>query len=188
MIEDAFRRHSAVVGASAKTLMGEIHKGAQILLAVAKEGRRLFICGNGGSAADSQHFAAEWLCKYKDDRRPLPATALTTDTSALTAIGNDFSFEEIFARQLTALGQKGDALVAITTSGRSKNVLRAIAVAKEKGMSIIVLTGQGGAGFTSMADVVVSVPSAETARIQEIHLLTYHAWCEYVDASLLASS
>lgn len=188
MIEDAFRRHSAVLEESARTLAPEINKAAQILLGIAKQGRRLFICGNGGSAADSQHFAAEWLCKYKDDRGPLPATALTTDTSALTAIGNDFSFEEIFARQLAALGQKGDALVAITTSGRSKNVLRAMEVAKQKGIAIIVLTGQGGASLASVADAVIAVPSIETARIQEVHLLTYHAWCEYVDAGLAAKS
>ena len=124
------------------------------------------------------------MSRYKKDRRPLPAIALTVDTSALTAIGNDYGFEKVFARQIEVLGKPGDVLVAITTSGKSKNILAAIAQAKSQELKVIALTGEAGKELKEMVDVAIVVPSAETARIQEVHELVYHAWCEYIDSEL----
>jgi D-sedoheptulose 7-phosphate isomerase len=181
-IADAFKRHSDIMQKTTEALMADIERGASILEKAVKNGNCLFVCGNGGSAADSQHFAAEFVCKYKNDRRPLPAIALTVNTSALTAIGNDYGFDHVFSRQIEALSKKGDVLVTITTSGASKNILSAIAKAKELGLTVIVLTG--ARGKTMKADLVLAVPSEETARIQEMHELIYHAWCEYVDSTV----
>lgn len=186
IIQGAFARHAAGVEKSVVVILPDAEMGARLLAEAAKKGKRLFVCGNGGSAADAQHLAAEWLCRYKGDRAPLPAIALTVDASTLTAIGNDYGFEEVFARQLQALGNEGDVLVAITTSGKSKNIVRAIDEARKKHMKIIVLTGAGGEELRSATDVAVAVPLEETARIQEMHELVYHAWCEYVDDELSA--
>jgi D-sedoheptulose 7-phosphate isomerase len=183
IVSGAIGRHRDVLD-QMEVLLPEIERGADILVQAVKQGNVLYTCGNGGSAADAQHFVAEYTCKYKDDRRPLPAVALTTNTSHITAVGNDFSFEDIFARQLQALAREGDVLVAITTSGGSKNVLQALAVAKNKRMKIIVMTGERGGNLRDTADVLVAVPSSETARIQEMHELIYHAWCEFVDATI----
>lgn len=180
-IAGAFNRHREVLLKSEELLRSEVEKTAQILFEALKNNHRIFSCGNGGSAADSQHFSGEWLCRFRDNRRSLPGMSLTTDTSTITAIGNDYSFEEIFSRQLEALGQEGDILVAFTTSGSSKNVLRAIEVAKRKKLKIIVLTGQKGAALKDQVDGAIVVPSEETARIQEIHELVYHTWCDVVD-------
>lgn len=184
---DAFRRHLRTVEASLSTVMPAVEKGAQLLLDLVKNNRRLLVCGNGGSAADSQHFAGEWLSRYKADRRPLPATALTTDTSSLTSIGNDYDFEHIFSRQVQALGSPKDILVAFTTSGKSKNILKAIEQAKAQGLAVVVLTGEGGRELEALADVAVVVPSLETARIQEVHELVHHIWCEFLDSELLTT-
>jgi D-sedoheptulose 7-phosphate isomerase len=166
--------------------MEPVEKGAEFLSAAAKEGRTVFVCGNGGSAADAQHFAAEWVCRYKDDRRPLAAIALTVDSSAITSIGNDYGFEHVFSRQIEALGKKGDILLAITTSGISKNVVAAIVAARARGLKVIVLTGEKGEHLKSAADVVVAIPSNEVARIQEMHELIIHIWCECVDIALFS--
>lgn len=182
IVADAFKRHNNVVQETAVTLMADIERGALIIEKATKSGNRLFICGNGGSAADAQHFAAEFVCKYKNDRRPLAAIALTVDTSALTAIGNDYGYDQVFSRQLEALGKRGDVLVAITTSGASKNILNAVTRARELGLTVIVLTGINGK--STNGDLVIAVPSTETARIQEVHELIYHAWCEHIDAVL----
>ncbi|MDO8482052.1 MAG: SIS domain-containing protein [bacterium] len=163
--------------------MPDIKRGASILVSALRSGKKVLICGNGGSAADSQHFAGELIGRYKNNRHPLPGLALTTDTSALTAIGNDYGFEDIFKRQITALGNAGDVLVVFSTSGASKNVLSAISEAKLKKMKVIALTGERGSGLRRRAHAVVVVPTKETARIQEIHQLVYHAWCEYIDAA-----
>lgn len=179
ILQSAFDRHRAVFDETFSSLMPDIERAAVDIKSALKQGATIFACGNGGSAADAQHFVAEWVCKYRDDRRPLPAIALSVDTSVLTAIGNDYGFEEVFARQVTALGKKGDVLVAFTTSGSSKNVLRAIEVARKKGMYVVVLTGAKGARLRDSADCAIIVPSEETARIQEIHQIIYHAWCEY---------
>lgn len=181
-IAQAFARHKDTVEKSA-ALFPDIQSAADILLAAFRNKGKLLMCGNGGSAADSQHFAAEWMCHYKDDRPPYPAIALSTDTSALTAIGNDYGFESIFSRQVRALGNQGDVLVAFTTSGQSKNILAAIHEAKSKGMKVIALTGERGAALKEVADVAIVVPSGETARIQEVHEIVCHAWCELLDAA-----
>ncbi|TSC82479.1 MAG: D-sedoheptulose 7-phosphate isomerase [Parcubacteria group bacterium Gr01-1014_20] len=186
IIKTAFSRHAETVSETFETLREEISRGAEILISVTKTNNSLFICGNGGSSADSQHLAAEWICRYKKERKPLKAIALTTDTSALTAIGNDYGFENIFGRQINALGEKGDVLIAITTSGQSPNILKAIRVAKEKTLKVIVLTGEKGATLKGnpAVDLCIAIPSIETARIQEMHELIYHTWCECVDTAL----
>jgi phosphoheptose isomerase len=148
-------------------------------------GHKILLCGNGGSAADAQHIAAELVGRFVVERRPLAAIALTTDTSALTAIGNDYGYEAVFSRQVEALGNAGDVLVAITTSGRSANVIAAIAAARARGMKIIALTGQRGAELVASADGGVAVPSTDTARIQEGHITIGHLLCEIVDASFV---
>jgi len=183
IIGEAFRRHIKVAEESLAALLPEAEKAANMLLEVAKNGGKILVCGNGGSAADAQHFAGEWVCRYKDDRRPLAAIALTVDTSALTAIGNDYGFDNVFSRQVEALGNARDALVAFTTSGKSRNILNAIQAAKKKGLKIIALTGEGGKNFGG-ADVLIAVPSSETARVQEMHELIYHIWCEFIDGGL----
>ena len=184
IIHDAFKRHLDLIRMSEQELLSDVERSARTILDALRGGKRLFICGNGGSAADSQHFAAEFVCKYKEKRTPLPALALTTDTSALTSIGNDFGFEAIFERQIQAHASTGDVLIALTTSGKSKNVLAAIKQAGSQGLKVIVLTGSGGESLRAEADVTVVVPSSETARIQEVHELIYHTWCEFLDTEL----
>ena len=183
--ENAFKRHQEIVEKSLTAILPDIKKAGEILLAAAKNSQLLLTCGNGGSAADSQHLTGEWVCRYKDDRKPLRAVALSTDTSTLTAIGNDYGFEDIFRRQIEALGSKDDVLVAISTSGTSPNVVKAIEQAKRQGLKVIALTGESGVGLKSSADVTLVVPSKETARIQEIHELIIHIWCEYIDSELI---
>ncbi len=184
IINATFARHQKAIEDSLLQIKPQIEKGAEVLFEALKDNHRLFACGNGGSAADSQHFSGEWLCRFKGDRRPLPGMSLTVDSSTLTAIGNDYDFESVFSRQLEALGSTGDVLVAFTTSGQSKNVLKTIAVAKAKGIKVIALTGQKGASLESSVDVAIVVPSEETARIQEVHELVYHTWCEIVDSEM----
>jgi D-sedoheptulose 7-phosphate isomerase len=139
------------------------------------------LCGNGGSAADAQHIAAEFVGRYERERRALPAIALTTDTSALTALANDYNVEKIFARQVDALAVEGDCLIAISTSGNSPNVIAAVMAARSKGCKIIGLTGANGKKLASLCDQCVSVPSTRTARIQEAHITIAHIWCESID-------
>ena len=177
----AFSRHMDVVALSMQRLIPDVEKAGRLIQTTLKKGKKLLICGNGGSAADSQHFAAELTGRYKKNRRAYPAIALTTDTSALTAIGNDYGFEYIFSRQVEALGARGDILVAFSTSGKSKNILKAIAAAKKRGLRIITLTGKKGASLKRVSDVCIVVPTDETARIQEVHQILYHAWCEALD-------
>src|SRR5690242_5318716 len=144
-------------------------------------GKKILICGNGGSAADAQHIAAELIGYYESPRRSWPAIALTTDTSALTAVSNDLGFEHVFARQVAGLAQPGDVLIAISTSGKSKNVLRALEQAKQSGCKTIALAGSFTETLQPLCDVVVAVPAARTARIQEAHITIGHLWCEMVD-------
>lgn len=153
---------------------------AQILLA----GNKIMFCGNGGSAADAQHLATELVVKLHHDRRPLPALALTTDTSILTAAGNDYGFREIFSRQVLALGAPGDALVGISTSGKSENVRAAVAAAKSKGMVTIGMLGKDGGPLASEADFPILVPEYDTQRIQECHILIGHIWMELIEHEL----
>lgn len=166
------------------TLETSVTKAAHIIAKTFRAGNKLLICGNGGSAADSQHFAAEFTGRYEMERTPLPAIALTTDTSALTAIGNDYSFEVIFSKQVEALGAKGDVLFAISTSGNSGNVIKAIEIAQQKGMTIIAMTGKDGGKIDKMlssTDINICATANRTARIQEIHLLVLHTICDIVD-------
>jgi D-sedoheptulose 7-phosphate isomerase len=184
IIEQAFARHFEVFQKSLGSLVSDANRVAEMLGDVARNNRHLLICGNGGSAADAQHFAAEWVCKYKKDRKPLNAIALTVNTSALTAIGNDYGFENIFSRQIEALGKVDDLLIVITTSGTSPNILEAIKKAKLMGLRVVALTGEGGKRLSQIVDIAIIVPTSETARIQEVHELIYHAWCEYIDTQV----
>ena len=146
-----------------------------------RRGCRILVCGNGGSAADAQHFAAELSGRYVKERRALAGIALTVDSSALTAIGNDYGFDRIYARQVEALGRPGDLLVGISTSGNSANVIQAVLTAKELGLRTLGLLGRDGGQLRELVDDALVVPSPVTARIQEIHMMTYHFWCEAID-------
>ena len=161
-----------------------IEKAAFKMSDCLKQGGKLLFMGNGGSASDSQHLAAEFVGRYEKERRALAAVALTTDTSILTAVGNDYGFEKIFERQIEALGKKGDVLFAISTSGNSKNVLRGVQKAKELGLYTIGFTGGTGGELKSLADLAMVVPSKKTSRIQESHILIGHILCECVDELL----
>ena len=153
----------------------------QLLIETLKSGKKLLICGNGGSASDSQHLAAELIGRFQKERQALPAIALSTDTSILTSLSNDYSFDIIFSRQVEGLGQEGDVLLGISTSGNSKNVVKALEAAKQKSMKTVALTGQGGGKLGEVADICIAVPSKVTARIQEAHITIMHAVCELVE-------
>ncbi len=173
---------------AAQTLSKPIAAAVQAVLACVTSGGKVLACGNGGSAADAQHFAAEFVGRFERERPELGAIALTTDTSILTAIANDYDFERVFAKQVRALGQAGDVLLALSTSGNSANVLAAVEAAHEREMTVVALTGRGGGRIGNAlreTDVHVCVPHERTARIQEVHLLTLHCICDGVDAQLL---
>jgi D-sedoheptulose 7-phosphate isomerase len=157
---------------------------AEVILKTFKAGNKVLLCGNGGSAADAQHIAAEFVGRYEAERQALPAIALTTDTSALTALANDYDFERIFARQVDALAADGDCLIAISTSGNSPNVIAAVMTARKKGCKIIGMTGAKGKKLASLSDKCFMAPSERTARIQEAHITVAHIWCEMVDGWL----
>ncbi len=162
--------------------LGDIEKGARLIMNVLKKGNKLMICGNGGSASQSQHFAAELIVRFEKNRRALPAIALTTDTSNLTACGNDYSFSEIFSRQVEALGNKGDVLIGITTSGNSENVLSAFEAARKKGVATICLNGKdGGKANSRKLDLNLIVKAKDTSRIQEMHITIIHIWCKLLE-------
>lgn len=154
---------------------------ARVLIGALSAGRKVLVCGNGGSAADSQHIAGELVSKFRRERRALPSVALTTDTSILTSIGNDFGFEDVFSRQVEALGEEGDVLLAISTSGNSPNVLKALRTAKEMGLITIGFTGEDGGRMRRWVDFCFRVPSASTPRIQESHIAVAHALCELIE-------
>ncbi len=156
----------------------------EAVIEVYRTGRKVLLCGNGGSAADAQHLAAELVNRYKVDRPPLAAIALTTDSSILTAVGNDFHFHEVFVKQIEALGQPGDLLLAITTSGNSPNIIRALQAAKQRGLVTAGLLGRDGGKAAPLVDIPVIVPLQDTARIQEVHLMIEHTVCEIVDEVL----
>ena len=154
------------------------------LIAALKGGHKVMFCGNGGSAADSQHLAAELMGRYLRDRNPLPALSLTVDTSAITAIANDYGYGEVFARQVRGLGRKGDVLVGLSTSGNSENVVRAMTAAREMGIDTIALTGEGGGKLATAADLCIQVPSAKTNEIQEMHIAIGHLVCGLVEEAV----
>ncbi|MCE7526297.1 MULTISPECIES: phosphoheptose isomerase [unclassified Polynucleobacter] len=173
---------------AAKTLSA---LAAQAILAMAnclQAGGKIMACGNGGSAADAQHFAAELIGRFERERRELAAIALTTDTSILTAVGNDYSYDEVFSKQVRGLGKTGDILLAITTSGNSKNVLKAIVAAQSMGIQVIAFSGNGGGQLSNLLgvnDLLLCAPASRTARIQETHLILLHALCDGIDHVLL---
>lgn len=177
---------------SAADVLPEVIQAAgEIMVQSLLNGGKILSCGNGGSAGDAQHFSAEMLNRFETERPSLPAIALSTDTSTLTAIANDYSYEEIFAKQIKGLGQTGDVLLAISTSGHSKNVIQAIITAQQRGLSVVALTGRDGgatASLLSEADIEIRVPSQSTARIQEVHLLIIHCLCDFIDHRLFIST
>lgn len=178
----------AVKQAAEKILPQQVARGIVAMTDCLRAGGKVMACGNGGSAADAQHFAAELIGRFERERQELAAIALTTDTSILTAVGNDYSYDEIFSKQVRGLGKKGDILIGISTSGNSKNVVKAIEAAKKMGIKIIALTGNGGGKIASLLDaddVHLCAPSTRTARIQETHLVLLHALCDGVDHLLL---
>lgn len=153
----------------------------QVLIKTLREGKKVILFGNGGSAADSQHIAAELVSKFRRDRKALPAIALTTDTSILTSIANDYGFEEVFARQIEAIGQEGDIALGISTSGNSPNVLKGMRAAKEKGITTVGFTGEDGGKLKDCVDICFRVPSPSTPHIQEVHITVAHAICELIE-------
>jgi len=167
-------------------LIDEIDMAAKVIINSYKNGGKVLICGNGGSAADSQHVAGELINKFRIDRKPLGAIALSTDTSVLTSIGNDFSFDDVFKKQVQGNGKEGDVLIGISTSGNSKNVIAAIDMAKRIGMKTITLTGSSGGKLNGMADICLKVPSNDTPRIQESHITILHIICDLVEQELFA--
>jgi D-sedoheptulose 7-phosphate isomerase len=178
----------AVKQEAEKILPQQVARGIVAMTECLRAGGKVMACGNGGSAADAQHFAAELIGRFERERQELAAIALTTDTSILTAVGNDYSYDEIFSKQVRGLGKKGDILIGISTSGNSKNVVRAIEAAKKMGIKIIALTGNGGGKIASLLDaddIHLCAPSTRTARIQETHLVLLHAICDGVDHLLL---
>lgn len=162
-------------------LEDKLNQVIEIIAECLKDGNKLLFCGNGGSAADSMHIATEFTCRFKRNRRPYPAIALTTDGGLLTAIGNDFSFDDIFSRQIDALGNRGDVLFALSTSGNSFNVYSAISIAQEKGIKTIALLGKDGGCIKNIADLSLIINSDSTARIQEAHKFLLHVLCERID-------
>ena len=173
---------------SMDALAGPIADAAELMVQALKRDGKILACGNGGSAADSQHFAAELLNRFEMERPPLAAVALTTDTSTLTSIGNDYDFEQIFAKQVRALGRAEDVLLAISTSGNSRNVIAAIEAAHEADVRVVALTGRNGGRMAEVLypnDIQICVPANSTARIQEVHLLALHCICDAIDCLLL---
>lgn len=173
---------------AAEVLAAPIARAVELLAIAVSNGHKILICGNGGSAADSQHLAAELVGRFERERPELAAVALTTDTSILTAVSNDYGYDHVFAKQVRALGLPGDVLVALSTSGHSASVVEAVRAAQEREMSVIALTGRSGGRLTGLLredDVLIAVPNDRTARIQEVHLLTLHCLCDGLDWVLM---
>lgn len=187
-ISRQFEDSARIKLAAMEALAAPIAQAVEAMVASLLAGGKIMACGNGGSAADSQHFAAELLNRFEKERPPLAAVALTTDTSTLTSIANDYSYDQVFAKQVAALGQPADVLLAISTSGNSPNVVEAIRAAHEREVRVVALTGKGGGAIGPLlneTDVHVCVPSDRTSRTQEVHLLTLHCLCDGIDCMLL---
>jgi D-sedoheptulose 7-phosphate isomerase len=185
LIEEAFADTIAAHGRALRENQATLLTAAAALVAALGAGSKVLVCGNGGSAADSQHFAAELVGRFARERRAWPALALSTDTSVLTALGNDYGFDGVFARQVEAHGEAGDVLVGISTSGDSANVIRAMEAARARGLVTIGLTGRDGGALGRLADHHLNVPSSSTARIQEVHIALLHVLCELVERELV---
>jgi len=183
MIQSELNGHVATAQLVADTMQETIQKACEMAVDTLKNGGKILIFGNGGSAADAQHIAAELTGRYKTERPSLPGIALTTDTSALTAIGNDYGYDRVFDRQLEGLGSKGDLAIGISTSGNSKNVISALILAKEKGMRTLGLSGRDGGGMNSACELNIVIPSDNTPRIQEMHITIGHIICQAIDNS-----
>jgi D-sedoheptulose 7-phosphate isomerase len=187
-IKAQFAESAQLKQSAADAMAPHIARAAALLTDCLFADGKILACGNGGSAADAQHFAAELVGRFERERPELPAIALSTDTSLLTAVANDYSFEQVFAKQVRALGGKGDVLLALSTSGNSPNVVTAVQAALEREMRVVALTGKGGGRIGELltpGDVHLCVPHDRTARIQEVHLLTIHCLCDAIDATLL---
>lgn len=182
-IENIIRDSQSTIG---KIPINKVQEAADEISSAFENGNKLLICGNGGSAADSQHFAAELVGRFEKEKQPLPAISLTTDTSILTAIANDYGYDDVFAKQVKALGEKGDILFAISTSGNSPNVLKAVEFAREIGMKSISLTGKDGGKIARISDIDINIPVFSTARVQEAHITVIHIICKIVEDKMLA--
>jgi D-sedoheptulose 7-phosphate isomerase len=181
LLANSLREHLETFQALTGTILTDIERAGNLICSQLAAGNKVLVCGNGGSAADAQHFAAELVGRYERPRRSFPAVALTTDTSAMTAISNDYGYEEVFARQVMGLAKAGDVLVAISTSGKSPSILRAAETAKSLGCSTIALSGAAAEPLSSACDLAVVIPGTRTSRIQEAHITVIHLWCEMVD-------
>lgn len=179
-----FNEHSSVVSATEREMQKPFEAMLKACVEAIESGKKILFFGNGGSAGDSQHLATELVVRYRQNRKPIPAIALTTDTSCLTAIGNDLGFDQLFVRQIDALGQPGDIAIGITTSGQSPNVHLAFEKAKEKGLVTVALTGKGGGKLHGVVDIMLIVPSNTTARIQEMHILLGQMLCDALEQEL----
>ncbi|HEX7294700.1 MAG TPA: D-sedoheptulose 7-phosphate isomerase [Pyrinomonadaceae bacterium] len=181
LLAASLREHLQAVQSLLESQLVEIERCGQLICSTLTKGNKVLICGNGGSAADAQHIAAELVGRYEQQRRSWPAIALTTDTSALTALSNDFGYPEVFARQVAGLAVSGDLLIAISTSGKSPNVLKAAEKAREIGCHVLGLTGETREPLASLCNLCIAVPSGRTSRVQEAHITIGHLWCEMVD-------
>lgn len=184
----SLREHLKAIEGLLDSKLGEIDAAGRIIWEALKAGNKILLCGNGGSAADAQHIAAELVGRYEQQRRAFPAISLTTDTSALTAISNDYGYDEAFARQVEALAVAGDVLIAISTSGKSPSIVKAADKARSLGCRTIALTGCSGEPLTAHCDLAVVVPSDRTSRVQEAHITIGHLWCEMIDRALQVGS
>ncbi len=185
LLSASLREHLAAIERLLDSQLGEIEAAGLLICDTLRAGNKILLCGNGGSAADAQHISAELVGRYEGERRAFPAIALNTDTSALTALSNDYGYDEVFARQVQALASAGDLLIAISTSGKSPNVVKAADRARELGCKTIGLTGVLGEPLASHCDLAVIVPSPRTARVQEAHITIGHLWCEMVDVLMI---
>ena len=185
-IESALDEHARVAARLREDFAGPIEDAARRVVACYRAGGKVLVMGNGGSAADSQHFAAELVGRYRRERRALPALALTTDTSILTAVANDYAFADVFRRQIEAHARRGDVVFGLSTSGNSENVCRALELARQRGAVTIVLAGGSGGRMRELADLALIAPSSETPRIQEAHIAMIHIICDLVEAELAA--
>ena len=183
LVTQRMKDHAAVLEATME-LIPDIEKAGALFKEALASGHKILFCGNGGSAADSQHLAAEIVGRFQKERRAFPAIALTVDTSVLTAVANDYGYETVFSRQVQALGNEGDVLVGISTSGNSGNVLAAIAEARAKGMKVIGMTAIGGGKMKELCDVILAVPAKTTARAQEMHIMIGHILCEIAEEDM----
>ena len=184
-IENELLSHLRVVDLTIDTMKDKLESASKLAVKTLKNGNKILLCGNGGSAADAQHIAAELTGRYKVERRGLPAIAITTDTSVLTAIGNDYGYDRIFDRQIESLASKNDLIIGISTSGNSRNVINALSLAKTLGCLTIGFTGRDGGNMNEVCDINLIVPSDDTPRIQEMHILFGHVICQIIDDELI---